>query len=446
MKKRATIAALIALLANSAALAQPVSPATGIVADALPSQETPQLAAPQTASPPASIDTIAPAPITSEGRRLYDDVKASGTISPDDARRIEAAAEFDPGFFDVAAERALHNRDRVAFLASPSARGDYARDLKRRAQVQAVLSGIIPLENKTRAKFSKLFERLSSTTEKMRALPDSLAESVDEALFNQRLIVHPLCPAGWLNLLTKGSCIRDDPWQRALFLSVVSISLDGKRSCTGAAIAPHLILTAAHCVIETKNGAPSIIDRSRLTVAPVSGTPIAVAAQPHVPSQAIGTCPPCDAYRFDFAVLETDGGRDGGWQPLSVITRLPAPGDVPITIAGYGTTTVPESASPDGFYVGKQRLHLAATTDDFRWSYQFSNGSLSSNCFGDSGGPVFYGSPRHAGDSLALIGVMSRISTSDCSDTTGVAVNLSMSSQAQALCALLPAGMDFCKP
>ena len=169
-------------------------------------------------------------------------------------------------------------------------------------------------------------------------------------------------------------------------------------------------------------------------------------AVPKVPREMLaGDClPDCFDMRYDFAVLTTDPSVDGGWIPLSIVTKVSAVGDMAITIAGYGDTNPGAGGAPGGLYVGKQLLHLAATADEFAWSYKFQRDDGSSICNGDSGGPVFQGSPRSDGDRLPLIGVISNLAERDCLATNAVAVNLTTPGPAKTFCALVPAGTAFC--
>lgn len=378
---------------------------------------------------------------------LYDAVKRSGLLKEADCRIIEAAVELNPKLLDTSANRAFASQTEDGLLSSKPAMLAYISDLLARSRAQALLSRVVPVKDDARERLKSTFEAIDRPDLTISRLTTAEVQGADAALKSHLFVLKPICPSGVLAAIAAaGRCIHDNPWTRSLFYSVVPVSLDGRQICTGTAIAPHLILTAAHCVIDQSGATRSVVEPGRVRVAGRQGNGIGLSGSPRVPQQMlIGDClPDCYDMRFDFAILETDAGMDGGWTPIPVLTKLKSPGNVEITIAGYGISTLPASQASQGLFIGEQRLRLTATADSFRWGYGFPGDVLSSSCDGDSGGPIFYGKPRKDGDSLVLIGVISRIEEGTCYKTHAVAVNLSMPEPAKEFCALIKAVLRFC--
>jgi hypothetical protein len=119
-----------------------------------------------------------------------------------------------------------------------------------------------------------------------------------------------------------------------------------------------------------------------------------------------------------------------------------------ITMAGYGISTMPASASGDGLSVGSQTLASAQADQSLEWSFALSDAAGSTFCQGDSGGPIFLGRPRKAGDKLELVGVISKFAgangSDSCLNSRATAVNLSRPAARAEFCRLVGTAQPGC--
>lgn len=267
---------------------------------------------------------------------------------------------------------------------------------------------------------------------------------------NAPLIIKPLCPPGYKPSTTgnKDICVEGDPWSLEFFRSVVPILVDGKRICTGSSMGDGLIITAAHCVIETLGTEVEVVSASRVTIANIEGKVFPLIMAPQVPKEMLLSClPKCPDLAYDFALLRVSSAAAVDWIPSPVLTDISSDGELPITIAGYGVTTMPKNFSKNGLYIGAQHLMLTAKDQPLEWSYEIWKDNSSSFCSGDSGGPIFLGSPRKQGDKLALIGVISRFMSSEgtCFQAKATAVNFTQPGPRTILCTFLGDKHSFCR-
>ena len=153
---------------------------------------------------------------------------------------------------------------------------------------------------------------------------------------------------------------------------------------------------------------------------------------------------------------------EGQYESMSTISTFPSlekldsAGSVDITMAGYGATTMVPDPSSGGLYVGRQNVELSSPSAALGWIYNFTNDNTSSTCLGDSGGPIFLGSPRKNGDPLRIVAVISRIervlsgqgssdrATGPCVNADVRAVNLATKEVAEAVCSLGGQRPAFC--
>lgn len=164
--------------------------------------------------------------------------------------------------------------------------------------------------------------------------------------------------------------------------------------CTGTLVAPRLVLTAAHCVIDPRLSSDLEVLVGAGVDAPGAAFHRVVQAIAHPDYQADGD----DA---DVAVLVLD-------TPAAVApVALPAdPVDAALVsqlvrVVGFGDT------GPTGEPPGHKRTGTAVVTElAERWFRIEASPSMS--CHGDSGGPVLGQLPGQAGGAEVLLGVVSR--------------------------------------
>ncbi|TDR88954.1 S1 family peptidase [Enterovirga rhinocerotis] len=197
--------------------------------------------------------------------------------------------------------------------------------------------------------------------------------------------------------ISGGSVARDPHGIRS---SVVQIESSRGELCTGAVIAPDLILTAAHCVLQRASYRVVVVDRRfrRHSIR-------AVAAAMH-PSFVAGTTPR-NQPGTDLAILKLEGSLGPEFTPLDprYATQV-APGEI-VNLAGFGLTAERHRRSARvlrqaplvtlGTLEVANRVLLMA--DRRRLAQTPGAGA----CRGDSGGPIVRGGPGN----YQLLGIVS---------------------------------------
>jgi hypothetical protein len=194
-----------------------------------------------------------------------------------------------------------------------------------------------------------------------------------------------------------GQPVRDPNGIRS---SVVQIESSRGELCSGAVIAPDLVLTAAHCVLQRANYRVVVMDRSfrRYTIK-------AVAAAMH-PEFVAGTTPR-NQPGIDLAIIKLEASLGADFLPLDprYATQV-APGEA-VSLAGFGLTA--ESQARSARVLRQTRLVTLGTlkvanqvlimADERKLGLTAGAGA----CRGDSGGPIVRGGPGR----YQLLGIVS---------------------------------------
>lgn len=182
----------------------------------------------------------------------------------------------------------------------------------------------------------------------------------------------------------------------------------GGAGCTSARVGPRHILTAAHCVMNVASGAMRIQAGSPLSatnskvLAGASWSTRTVAGvfvHPQWAAACGDGCPNNQSliapYPPDVAVIETTTDLPSAWQTAKVYWG-PLPLSKLVTVVGYGCeTSVNAPDSPKRLKyeeTAANTLSPAALEDAYiATTGQKKNSSEASLCFGDSGGPLYWG-------------------------------------------------------
>lgn len=197
-------------------------------------------------------------------------------------------------------------------------------------------------------------------------------------------------PATTARPIVGGALDTGDPAVVAIGVRRVGCSEDLVARCTGALIAPRLVLTAAHCVIDPRLSSDLEVFFGSATDAPGDGVRRVVHVAPHPDYQGDGD----DA---DLAVLILDAPAPVAPLPLDAGALDDTWIGASVRLVGFGQ---PSSIEPT---TGIKRAGTAVITDVAPASFRIEPDPAMS-CHGDSGGPVL----ASRGGAEVLIGVTSR--------------------------------------
>ena len=174
------------------------------------------------------------------------------------------------------------------------------------------------------------------------------------------------------------------------------------RSCTGTVIAPHTMLTAAHCILDfdaTGQPQPRFVASSGLRI--YMGSRVKnIAAAPFYGVRDV-VFPEVDGRMleaedfwadllqhrpFDNDIALIHVNTPFAQQPLALASRAPQVGDG-LLLIGYGST----GEASNHFDVGTRRRTYARIYSTFEQSRFVAGNRAHSACVGDSGGPALFG-------------------------------------------------------
>jgi secreted trypsin-like serine protease len=180
--------------------------------------------------------------------------------------------------------------------------------------------------------------------------------------------------------------------------SVVAIYLPGSwTNCTGTLITPHVVLTAAHCLVSDLRGAKIFLGvelhNSREPVITVKAS--SAVLHPRFGRQE-------GMVVNDIALLYFETDLPDGFAPVA----LPSKSDIVsatdlVDVVGYGITDPEKQDSGKMRMVSRQGVVASPDLLDFRVDVTDGHGT----CDGDSGGPVLV----RKGGNLTVVGVASSI-------------------------------------
>jgi hypothetical protein len=195
----------------------------------------------------------------------------------------------------------------------------------------------------------------------------------------------------------RGAVSRDPDGPRG---SVVRVESSGGELCSGAMIAPDLVLTAAHCVLERSNYRVTGVDRAFRP-----RTARAVAAAMH-PEFVAGTTPRTQP-GVDLAILKVERPLGPEFLPLDPRRTDRVGTGTTVTLAGFGVLAEGQKRTArvlrqtNLVSLGPMQVmnRVLVVADGERLAETTGAGA----CRGDSGGPILAGGPG----GFQLLGIVS---------------------------------------
>lgn len=160
-------------------------------------------------------------------------------------------------------------------------------------------------------------------------------------------------------------------------LAVGIVHSAGSAACTGTLFAPDKVLTAAHCVL-TENPPYQYLQPISFYIGGFNGTQYTAASVAAHPSYSGGN-------KSDVAVIWLNKTVSGVTPyPLAASGQIPQKGET-VTMVGYGLT----GENIGQFGTKRKATNTINAVYQEYFSYDGANGTKSTVCSGDSGGPTF---------------------------------------------------------
>jgi secreted trypsin-like serine protease len=161
---------------------------------------------------------------------------------------------------------------------------------------------------------------------------------------------------------------------------VMVLARQGQRQsvCSGVALAPRLVLTAAHCLSGSADTLIAVRDEGRIVPITVS----AVARHPGYDGAAVRA----RRVSIDLGLVETANPLPAGFKFADIADAAP-PRDAPLVAAGFGVTREGGPMS-DGHARAADLVVSEPLSKVTLWARDPKNSGLGA-CHGDSGGPLY---------------------------------------------------------
>jgi hypothetical protein len=193
-----------------------------------------------------------------------------------------------------------------------------------------------------------------------------------------------------------------DPYrQRVALVATHPLSLGtayvvGSRKCSGALVDPYYLVTAHHCVEDTKRPATVVLGRGQAWQREYTVPPYRILHHPK-----LRYVKELDLFEYDLALVELPEPAPTQARPFTLARADEGTPGLEIFLAGYGGDHgVGLSAQPELRY-GISRL-IPVTGAAAMLGWRSPEGAENGGCFGDSGGPALL---RRGDGSFALLGI-----------------------------------------
>lgn len=163
--------------------------------------------------------------------------------------------------------------------------------------------------------------------------------------------------------------------------AVFDILVDGEQSCTGTLISPHVVLTAAHCIVEDVDDATELVVFTGSDEFDLAGGELHEVVTGSIHPTYLTD--PIEDQVGDMALLIL--AEPSTIEPMRYNRQLLVDSMIgtPVQMVGYGDTTVEEPTSGGG-----RRRQATSPLVDFDEDWVLAGTRTRAQCYGDSGGPV----------------------------------------------------------
>lgn len=197
----------------------------------------------------------------------------------------------------------------------------------------------------------------------------------------------------------------------AVAQSTVAIYFENGVLCTSTIIAPDVLMTAAHCVVDEDGQRGLVVfdkslDNQNANVLPIVGMTL--------PDDYVASTD--SDSRNDIALVRFEGALPAGYAPANLPTAdLAVSAGAPLTVAGYGLSD-PKNQDSAGHLLQTNTQVSSETVSPTEFMTQTKGKGV---CSGDSGGPAY----MQSGGKTYVVGV-TNLADKDC---TGFSVFLKVS-------------------